>query len=116
MNRIGVWRTGAQARVVYEVQAHEVTHVGNCWMKGRLRACDLVTAISHAGDCFDQYQLLEGGEYRTTGSNGLNAYSIAKGARFGAYVFSTPHKRQPTEREWHLMMAGEIVNFTGVLL
>lgn len=112
------WRTGSVRRVdVYCLREADLDSVGHCWMKGRLRAGDLVTPIEHTGDCFWTYQLLEGGSWLRIGGRGpeveaASAYRLCNGGTFGAYVMGVPHDEQPTSREWHLLMAGETVNFT----
>jgi hypothetical protein len=85
-------------------------------MKGRLREGDLVAPVAHTGDAFYSYQLVEGGTWFTLGRNpGVPAYQIPQGlvgVTFGAYALGSKLDAQPTQREWHMLMAGEAVNFT----
>lgn len=83
-------------------------------MAGRLKVGDLVAVKRLAGDCFFEYQLVEGGSWMQLAANlGLPAYRICEGGAFGAYEMGELLPQQPSEREWHLLMAGETVNFTG---
>lgn len=110
------WRTGgARIGKVYRVLPSDLGRVGNCWMRGRLREGDLVTPISHSGDCFWQWQLINGEgpfTYHARGAVGPG-FKINAGVRFGGYCMGELLAHQPTDREYHLLMAGETVHFTG---
>lgn len=125
-DRVGRWRkSGVQDKTIYVLTEEDLGRVGNCWMQDRLFVGDLVTPIQLSGDCFYYYQLIEGGDAGSRGTTkghlrhtsvnngkGLHCYNICKGAVFGAYAMGTPFEFQPTEREWHLLMAGEHVTFS----
>ena len=105
-----VWGTGG-VRVGKIVTIHEKDfgNVGYCWMKGRLKDGDLAIAVRHSGDSFWSYMLLEEtGTYR-----GQRAYKVIPESVFGAYVLGTDYAWQPTEREMHLLLAGERVVDVG---
>jgi hypothetical protein len=108
------WQTGGiQIGKVYRLAERDLGRVGHCWMAGRLRVGDLVTPLRISGDGFYEWQLIEDGF--TLCADGVRApgFSVAKGARFGAYCMGTLLDTQPTESEWHLMMGGQSVHFTG---
>lgn len=44
---------------LWRVQDPSSVRVGNCFMKGRLRADDLWLGIAHSGDCFQTYMFVE---------------------------------------------------------
>lgn len=69
-------------------------------MRGRLRRGDVVLCGKHSGDCFNTYILCE------VLGNGVRGIP---GSRFGAYTMGVPTGWQPTDREYHLLMAGEFV-------
>jgi hypothetical protein len=98
---IGRWSTGGHhPGLVLTLSENDLERVGNCWMRGRLRAGDVVMCMEHSGDCFWNYALLE---------CFANGYRLIAGSKFGAYTLGTPHEWQPTTREFHLLMAGESV-------
>jgi hypothetical protein len=89
----------------------DLARVGNCWMKGRLLVDDLAMAISHSGDCFFNYELLDSFLHYGGGQEMRVGYRRIPGSRFGAYTLGVAHEFQPSEREFHLLMAGENVSF-----
>ena len=103
------WRTaGHRVGLLVKVGAKDNSRVGHCWMRGRLLDGDLAMCVAHAGDCFWRYQLVEHGF--TIGCTGRKGYKLLDGAKFGAYVLGEPLEWQPTEREMHLLLAGEMVS------
>lgn len=98
LHRVGNWRGGNSIGSAYLIKRQDVDRVGNCWMKGRLRVGDVVLCKQHSGDCFYDYILLE---IFGNGVRGLGQVN------FGSYTFSTELKWKPTEREFHLLCAGE---------
>lgn len=114
--RIGNWRwAGVRVHSVYRVRQADLERVGYCWMKGRLLVDDLVMPIDQSGDCFFTYLLIEGGRMRgmsTVNAEGKHSYKAVAGVTFGAYALGTLHDEQPTEREYHLLRAGESTVFS----
>jgi hypothetical protein len=109
------WQTGAHVGQVVALSARDNARIGHCWMRGRLRDGDLAIVVRHSGDGFWTYRLLEGGAHCTNGHTpGVAAYSVCRGSDFGAYVCGIPTELQPTERQMHLLLAGESVSI-GVL-
>jgi hypothetical protein len=92
------WGSGNSTGTLYILEGKDLYRVGDCWMKGRLLAGDVVLCTGHSGDCFNDYVLIR------PFYNGLEAIL---GATFGAYVFGKETKWQPTAREYHLLLAGE---------
>jgi hypothetical protein len=96
------WGGSAVPGVLYRVRHEADTQrVGHCWMRGRLKAGDLVLCMAHAGDHFYDYILVE--EY----ANGLKGLP---NSRFGAYQLGERDKIELTAREFHLLAAGEFIN------
>jgi hypothetical protein len=103
----GVERTGGvKAGDIIEIKKADFSRVGNCWMRGRLKKGDLAIAIQQSGDCFWTYALLK---HDSVDIRNRPLYQIIPEARFGAYVLGTPYPYQPTEREGHLLLAGEMI-------
>lgn len=94
------WRNGNSIGTMYILDEADLSRVGDCWMAGRLHAGDVVLCTTHSGDCFNDYVLIR------PFYNGLEAIL---GATFGAYVFGTELDWQPSAREYHLLLAGEMV-------
>lgn len=100
--RLGGVHTGE----LYVIRPEDFGRVGNCWMKGRLKDGDLIIATGHSGDCFWTYCLVEHGSVNV---EGRQLYKVIPESSFGAYVLGEPYPSQPTEREVHLLLAGESV-------
>lgn len=103
------WGTGASigGLVVFDSE-QSLQRVGSCWMAGRVKVGDVALCISHSGDCFYNYILVE------IGGNFIRGLP---GSEFGAYVFGRPIKSwTPTDREHHLLCAGESIIFKGEVL
>ena len=93
------WGTGNDIGRIYKLSDADTGRVGNCSMKGRLHAGDIVMCIAHSGDCFFDYILLEVGENFVKGLPGLE---------FGSYCFGAePLAWYPSKRDFHLLCAGE---------
>ena len=106
------WRTGGhRPGLVVLVGSGDLSRVGNCWMKGRLRQGDVAMCLQHRGDCFWDYALLRSSPIEIlVDSNDRFLYRLIRESEFGAYTLGTPYERwQPTEREYHLLLAGESV-------
>lgn len=94
----GAWGQGNTIRSIYRYDDH--TH------KRRMGCCDwlpsdgdLCVCISHTGDCFNDYFAVrkqEDGKYKIVG-------------KFGAYVFGRDIGTL-TERDFHLLLAGESID------
>ena len=120
IDRVGVWRKdGVVLGKVYRLSKRDLGRVGGCWMNGRLHVGDLVMPIRHSGDCFYDYRLIQGGttreNTRVMNAQGQLCYDAPKGAVFGAYSLGTLYEEQPTEEEYHLLMAGVHTAFSDRL-
>jgi hypothetical protein len=111
MNR--QWGTGAYVGQVVKISNADNQRVGNCWMKNRLRDGDLAIVTAHSGDSFYSYNLLEHEFYLYKNGESKKGYKLADGAKFGAYVLGKEFEFQPNMKEYHLIMAGESVSFSG---
>ena len=81
-------------------------------MRGRLKEGDLAMCTKLTGDCFWDYVLVRPNISPVeshVGPTGKQVYKAILGSRFGAYTLGTPHTWQPTERQFHWLMAGESV-------
>ena len=97
MNSIDrAWRGGNVIGGLYYITEYDLHRVSG-WMKGRLRVGDIAMCAQHSGDCFYDYFLMEWGE---------NFMRGIIGSRFGSYTLSTI-LMQLSNREYHLIMAGE---------
>lgn len=85
----------------------DLKRVGNCWMKGRLMLEDLVMCLKNTGDSFYEYCLVEHHVVLHQGNKEGIGYKAILESKFSAYSLSTPYYIQPTEREAHLLVAGE---------
>jgi hypothetical protein len=94
------WGVGNSIGKLYILDENDLSRVGDCWMKGRLHVGDVVLCTAHSGDCFNDYVLIR------SFHNGLEAIL---GATFGAYVFGTELDWQPSDKEYHLLLAGGMV-------
>jgi hypothetical protein len=79
---------------------NDLERIGHCWMEGRLKLGDVVLCFDHSGDCFNDYILIE------VFHNGIRGIPESK---FGAYTLGTETKWQPSNKEYHLLLAGENV-------
>lgn len=107
MNVTSNWNTGGHyPGLVLVLREEDFAQVSNCWMKGRLKAGELIMCTKHAGDYFWYYALLE-----HVGKNTHNKeiYKLNLRSEFGAYVLGETTSYQPTHREFHLLMAEEQV-------
>jgi hypothetical protein len=87
-------------------------------MKGRLLDGDLAMAVRWSGDCFWYYRLIEFSPNRRFGDGpykGQCVYRLIAGSEFGAYVIGAPYELQPTDREKHLLLAGESIGLAAGL-
>jgi hypothetical protein len=80
-------------------------------MKGRLKDGDLAMCIKHSGDCFWYYQLVDN-DFSFYPQFDIDkklrrGYRLIKESNFGAYTLGDAYEFQPTDREFHLLMAGE---------
>lgn len=107
------WGEGSYIGQVVKISEEDFSRVGNCWMKGRLLPGDLAMAVAHSGDCFYTYNLLEHEFYLYKNGKSEKGYKLAEGAKFGAYVLGKEYEVQPNMKEYHLLMAGESVWFSG---
>lgn len=92
------WRDGNSIGTLYTLEKNDLSRIGDCWLKGRLRAGDVILCVAHSGDCFNDYVLIN------PFLNGLNAIL---GSEFGAYVLGKKLNWQPSKKEYHLLMAGK---------
>lgn len=103
------WRTGNHhPGLLLTISEKDFDRVGICWMAGRLKDGDLIMCIEHAGDCFWHYALVR--HDFTLARTGRQGYELIIGSKFGAYVLGEPYEFQPSAREFHLLMAGEITS------
>ena len=106
------WRGGHHPGLVLRVLEDDNRRVGDCWMRGRLKHNDVIMCLEHAGDCFYNYVLVRPNKNPNesiVNVDGKQVYQLIEGSRFGAYELGLPHTWQPTAREFHLLMAGEMV-------
>lgn len=98
--RLGGVHTGQ----LFTVRPEDFGRVGNCWMRGRLKEGDLIFSMGHSGDCFWTYCLVEHDVFTV---HGQGLYKLIPESSFGAYVLGELYPSQPTDREVHLLLAGE---------
>ncbi|MBA7710292.1 hypothetical protein ES703_119232 [subsurface metagenome] len=98
IDRIGNWGEGNDVGCVYIFDKEDLNRVGNCWMDGRLRVGDIVLCVGHSGDCFYDYILIGAGN---------NFVEGIPDSEFGSYTLSNQLKWKPTNKEFHLLCAGE---------
>jgi hypothetical protein len=72
-----------------------------------LKEGDLAMCCKHSGDCFWDYKMIK------LSYDSDHQLRFTCGVKFSAYVLGTPYYKQPTEREFHLLMAGETTALTG---
>ena len=110
------WNTGNHySGLVVKIMAKDFARIGNCWMRNRLLNGDLAVCITHAGDNFWEYELLDVSSYFDEKRNVYQGYKRIMGSRFGAYVLGEPYVYQPTEEEFYSLMYGETTGFSGVV-
>lgn len=97
------WMTGNAIGKVYVLAEGDLQRVGHCWMNGRLLLGDVAMCIRHSGDAFFDYILLD------IGSNYVKGIP---GSKFGSYSLSTEDEWMPTDKEFHLLAAGESIGRT----
>jgi hypothetical protein len=91
-------RKGSKSGSVFVLSEDDLSRVGSCWMRGRLRIGDVCMCIKHSGDCFNDYILLQMYD---------NAIRGIPGSEFGAYVFySDPLNWRPTPEEFDIIRVG----------
>ena len=107
------WRTGdVKPGHLVKIDPTDFGRIGHCWMRGRLHDGDLAMAVSLSGDCFWTYMLVrhDYSIFHPATKFIVPGYKLIKESSFGAYVMGTPYQFQPSEREFHLLMAGEDVS------
>jgi hypothetical protein len=102
---------GIRAGQLFLVHKCHFDRVGNCWMKGRLLEGDLIISIKHSGDSFWDYQLVEHNTIKPPTYQ--RGYRLIPQSTFGAYTMGDLYKFQPTDREMHLLMAGEYITLSA---
>lgn len=112
MGRESWRRDGAVFGRVFRLRHADLDRVGHCWMRGRLREGDLVMPVKPSGDCFFDYELLEGGFTLHDGGRQGPGYRWCRGGRFGAYSCGVPLEEQPTREERLLLFAGKPTFFS----
>jgi hypothetical protein len=90
---------------LYILATEDLSRVGNCWMKGRLKVGDVILCIDHGGDYFNDYLLMD---VRDSFIRAIVA------SEFGAYMLGTKLHWRPTKREFHLLCAGESISNTAL--
>lgn len=79
-------------------------------MRGRLLEGDVAMVVRHSGDSYYTYKLVNFGATAGDGRyRGRCLYQLIDASAFGAYELGTPYAYQPTEREIHLLLAGESI-------
>jgi hypothetical protein len=97
---MGNWRSGGlHVGLIVEVKEPDSGRRGLDWFNGRLRKGDLLLVTQHSGDCFWDYRLIQ--------SSGPDKVRLIDSERISGYILGEPHEKQPTIREFHLLMAGE---------
>ena len=112
------WSTGgAHVGQFVRIREEDFSRVGHCWMRGRLLVADIAMVHRHAGDAFWDYLLVAGGNtWIKTPKGERHGYALIPESRFGAYVLGAPFEIQPSEREYHLLLAGMGTDFPWVAL
>jgi hypothetical protein len=80
-------------------------------MAGRLLDGDLAMVVSHSGDCFFNYVLLDH-KFMAYNKNSVLApgLKVMKGSNFGAYILGQPCASQPISKDlFHELMEGRMV-------
>jgi len=96
------WRGGRTVGVVYVLDAEvDNKRFGSHWFKGRVKDGDVVLCTEHSGDCFYDYKLIQ------VYANGLEICSDSP--RICGYTLGRESQGVLTAREYHLLMAGEMV-------
>lgn len=120
-DRVGLWRkSGVKIGMVYQLRREDLGRIGNCWLAGRLRVRDLAVALRHSGDCFYDYQLIEGGRTKPgeevvqyVGDKKVLSYNVCHGGIFSAYALGRPYEEQPTRAELEALLSrGEHTPFS----
>ena len=96
----GIEREGAEIGRVYVISQRDIDdyRIGSSWMEHRLFAGDICLCIAHAGDCFNDYILLELFN---------NAVKGIPESKFGAYVLSgDPLNWKPNQEEFEKLCSG----------
>ncbi len=93
------WGGGNSIGSIYRINEFDLNRIGG-WMHGRILVGDIALCYRHSGDCFYDYYLLEYGE---------NFAKLNMAGKFGAYAIGEELDWKPTTREFHLLMAGEIL-------
>lgn len=96
------WNAGNFVGRIYKLDATDMTRVGDCWMRGRLKVGDLALCIHQSGDCFFNYILLE---------STLNSIRGIPQSKFGSYCFGGEMMDwEPTEDEIKILHSGEYMH------
>ena len=85
--------------------------VGICWASGRLKPGDIILCDELSGDCFYRFYLVDYLKYANR--NGVEMKLIPY--PFGAYAMKAKKLDGLTEKEYHLLRAGEKVEVNIVL-
>lgn len=114
---MGEWRSGGhRPGLILVIGEQDLSRLGHVWMQGRLLVGDLIMCLRRSGDCFWQYCLVG---HRHPLDPFCSPECYGRGYRlmpfteFGAYVLGTPYVYQPSEREFHLLMAGERIELSA---
>jgi hypothetical protein len=106
------WRAdGYYPGLLVHIRAIDNKRVGHCWMAGRLLDGDLAMIVSHSGDCFFNYVLLDH-KFSTYNKNRVLApgLKVMKGSDFGAYTLGQQCAAQPISKDlFRELMEGKMV-------
>lgn len=80
-------------------------------MAGRLKRGDVAIIVGHSGDGFHDYCLLEKGFYFTKNGKTVPGAQIINESKFGAYYVGRELTPRLSKKDFHLLMAGEMIEF-----
>ncbi|MDH7971302.1 hypothetical protein QH494_03840 [Sphingomonas sp. AR_OL41] len=105
---MNTWRTGAvdigDMRILDGEFEQRLSH--SCWARGRLKKGDIVVAVSHSGDCFHHYLLLQHAAGTSDGKPTLFLTPVP--APFGAYTMGS-HLGSLDKAQLGTLMAGQSI-------
>lgn len=102
---MGNWRDGGvDVGDIFVLDGPFEHRLGHGWAKGRLKQGDILVAISHSGDCFHDYLLLDATRGTQHGKPTLFLKPIS--TPFGAYALGKPVAHLQM-KDLGLAMAGE---------
>lgn len=101
----GAWLDQMKTKILYQLgpESFETDKIGHCWAKGRLRPGDIVLCDKLTGDNFYDFYLVDFEDF----SNREGVHMRLIPYPFGAYAMPATELKGFTERDYHLLRAGE---------